>query len=261
MQVQKIDYSFTQTKGYRPLGSPVYRTKDYEGFIFLKEINRNVKGFADLVDSIKQHNLMDVLPCVVNEKNEVYDGQHRIEAAKELNEWVYYVIRPGLTPQDLPLFQVQRPWQQEDWLKYRKLIGENTETYVFFDSLCQNFNLPMNTILYLLTDKFKPFKAFRKGTVKMDKTKQEAYDIVQNVEELQSVVKEISPRKQVKKNAHIAMSMIIRLKGYQHEECKRRMKMNKDATVEAFEFERPKIIMDYFLERVYNFRNPKKIGR
>lgn len=66
------------------------KTKNYSLFKKYAK-NRDIDGrhVEKLIASIKTANLLDCEPILVNEKMEVIDGQHRLEAAKSLNLDIY----------------------------------------------------------------------------------------------------------------------------------------------------------------------------
>lgn len=62
-----------------------YITRDYSVFKYLKG-NRgiNLKNVNSIVDNVRDNGLLPTI-VIVNENMEVIDGQHRIEAFKQLN--------------------------------------------------------------------------------------------------------------------------------------------------------------------------------
>ena len=74
----------------------IHVTKDYDMFSYVignrDIVNKHVK---DLSSHIEQRDLN--IPIIVNEKMEVCDGQHRLEAYKALDLPVHYIIKEGLT--------------------------------------------------------------------------------------------------------------------------------------------------------------------
>lgn len=72
----------------------IYSTDNYEMFRHL-EGNREVLGRArKYVNSIKE--MGQIQPIIINELNEVVDGQARLECCKMLGINVEYIVRPGL---------------------------------------------------------------------------------------------------------------------------------------------------------------------
>lgn len=78
------------------------KTLDYTKF---KPIlgNREVHAahVQNLVVAIERKNLLKHFPLLINEKDEVIDGQHRLAAAMELGVEIYYDVVPGLVIEDV----------------------------------------------------------------------------------------------------------------------------------------------------------------
>lgn len=69
-----------------------------------------------LVDSMQQKNMLMVKPILVNEKMQVLDGQHRLEAAKKLNLAVHYIVQKDAEDMDMVLLNAnQRTWKLVDY--------------------------------------------------------------------------------------------------------------------------------------------------
>lgn len=82
-----------KVRGSRPTGTEIYETKDYEVFTLI-ESNRPIypAHLRRLVSAIKHNNKLQQNPIRVSPDGEVLDGQHRLEAAKELNLPIFYYI-------------------------------------------------------------------------------------------------------------------------------------------------------------------------
>ncbi|SES04030.1 ParB N-terminal domain-containing protein [Streptococcus gallolyticus] len=70
----------------------IFATTDYNYFKKLIG-NRNVEKYAKLKENIERDG--QLVPVVVNEKQEVLDGQHRIAILKELQRPVEFVVKKG----------------------------------------------------------------------------------------------------------------------------------------------------------------------
>ena len=70
-------------------------TDEYNIFTFA-EGNRaiNPAQVKNLIKSIENIGLIPT-PIVVNEKMQILDGQHRVEACRQLKMPVYYIVVPG----------------------------------------------------------------------------------------------------------------------------------------------------------------------
>lgn len=93
------------------------QTKNYD--LFQKHpsntpINETI--VQKLIDSITQRNMLMLKPILVNEKMQVLDGQHRLEAAKQLNQPVYYIVDKSAQDMDMALLNAnQRTWKLSDY--------------------------------------------------------------------------------------------------------------------------------------------------
>lgn len=78
-----------------------------------------------LVKSIASNNLLAQHPIIVNEKMEVIDGQHRLEAAKKLSVPIYYTISRGSGLSDVHrLNTTSRSWKTMDYIQSYIHLGK-----------------------------------------------------------------------------------------------------------------------------------------
>ena len=113
----------------------VYETKNYDMFRQMLG-NRDIKGESEIVESIKRVGLVHN-PIIVNEKYEVIDGQNRLEALRQLDLPVYFIIQKGLGIEACRSLNIgQTNWGTEDYIysfadvgnkNYRRLASLMTE--------------------------------------------------------------------------------------------------------------------------------------
>lgn len=107
--------------------SKIEKTSDYS--LFKKhENNRNLSetNIRNLTFSIKAQNLLSFRPIMVNERMEILDGQHRLEAAKRLGVEIYYQVKKESNHEDIVLLNNnQKKWEFEDYLNYYCSLGNN----------------------------------------------------------------------------------------------------------------------------------------
>lgn len=100
--------------------SEIKRTKDYS--IFKKnESNREIHqcNLKKLINSIRAQNMLEYRPIIVDRELRVIDGQHRLEAAKELGVEIYYQINREAKDEDMILLNTtQRKWVIDDYVNY-----------------------------------------------------------------------------------------------------------------------------------------------
>lgn len=96
----------------------IFETVNYGQFRSIKG-NRAVskKHVTMLMDSITKNNQLDTRPIVVNKNLEIIDGQHRLEAAKNLELPIYYVVKNEADYQEMAfLNSCQANWGTRDFL-------------------------------------------------------------------------------------------------------------------------------------------------
>ena len=135
-----------------PVVAKIYSTTNYAQFKYLhgnRKINKNHK--KRLIISMGKRNLK--VPIIVNEKMQVIDGQHRLEAAKELKLPICYQIIKGLDLKDVQLLNTNTSnWNLDDYMdSYIDLGLEDYEVFKTFMkkygfAYSQNFTLLNNGI-------------------------------------------------------------------------------------------------------------------
>lgn len=111
----------------------VHTTTNYDSFSHLLG-NRHIK--MEAVEGLKrsmENTGIIPMPIIVNERNEIIDGQHRAAAISLLGGTVYYIIVPGLTLQDCVTINCeQHSWKTMDFVytyaeqhypQYEALVG------------------------------------------------------------------------------------------------------------------------------------------
>jgi hypothetical protein len=102
------------------MGKEVYSTTDYS---FFKQITSNreldERHVSKLVRAISQKNMLHLNPIILNYKNEVIDGQHRLAAAEKLGVKVFYVIDELIDKKDIAsLNSNSKNWKVSDYINY-----------------------------------------------------------------------------------------------------------------------------------------------
>ena len=106
----------------------VKQTTDYSIFKYLGE-NRDIKSsdkkFKDLKENIKNKGYL-ISPVVVSSEGYVVDGQHRIQACKELNLPVLYVVNSLINSVEdvVDANNMQRSWSLMDYVKHWAMRGD-----------------------------------------------------------------------------------------------------------------------------------------
>ena len=94
---------------------------DYDSFKFLSENRKidktKVERFQD--ESKKHPHLMEMCPILVNEKREIFDGQHRFLACKENGLPITFIQSSDLKKEDIIIFNKdQKNWNFEDYFHF-----------------------------------------------------------------------------------------------------------------------------------------------
>jgi len=106
----------------------VIETRDYSMF-------KHITGNRDLVESNIQAIANQILhrgqqqPIIINERNEIIDGQHRLEACKRLRIAVKYIKQHGANLEDVISTNiVGKKWTATDYIN--RFAAEGNEDYI-----------------------------------------------------------------------------------------------------------------------------------
>lgn len=145
----------------------VEQTTNYEQF---KDIasNREVdyRHVNKLAKAIAKKNLLHLNPILCNEKLEVIDGQHRLEAAKFLNVPVFYITDGSVSKADIAdINSNAKNWSIIDYINYWAV-----EKRPGFDKLCAFLGeypliQPTTAMLLLSCDCTRDTNALKEGIV------------------------------------------------------------------------------------------------
>jgi hypothetical protein len=133
----------------------VYSTTDYGQFkAILGNRKVNMGNVSKIMQSMKKEHLK--VPAIVNGKMEVCDGQHRLEACKELEVPFYFIIIPNYDLNEVQEINAnQKNWTNDDFLKSFVVRHEADRSlfinYVTMDYLMEVHKVgltPMITMVY-----------------------------------------------------------------------------------------------------------------
>lgn len=134
--------------------SDVYQTSELDVFKKIKG-GRPVNAIhvKKLVTSMKTFGFL-CRPLIVNEKFEVIDGYHRLEAAKSLGLDVFFLVLPGSGINELHVMGLnQKNWSQESFLQsYANLGFPDYMKVAEFFKMNQDFKL--NDIILMCTNQY-----------------------------------------------------------------------------------------------------------
>lgn len=114
----------------------IFETTDYEKFTLL-EGNREIGSLLELEESFDNIGYLPI-PGVVNEKNEIIEGQHRFELAKKKGFPFKYVIVKGTNAETCPyLNRGQKNWKSSNYVHLYARLGD--PDYICLEKLMEKF--------------------------------------------------------------------------------------------------------------------------
>jgi hypothetical protein len=162
----------------------IQSTMNYDLFQFLdgnRKINPNhvfmLKSDPTFAEQFEYH------PIIVNEKMQVIDGQHRLEAARSLEIPVYYVVQKGASHSTVKNINVnQKAWRAEDYLTFYSF--DNKE-FAFVNEMKNLFVINLDFIIATIaafenTSRSTIAAQFKRGAIKI-KNKQQLKDYLQSL--------------------------------------------------------------------------------
>jgi hypothetical protein len=82
--------------------------------------------------------MLEMHPIIVDADLGIHDGQHRLEAARFLDEYIYYYIKENITPNDTILLNTARSnWKLIDYIYY---WSTEDEEYKFMCDIIKKYN-------------------------------------------------------------------------------------------------------------------------
>ena len=115
--------------------------------------NINQTHIEKLKEKILKHGYLQSMPVIVNENYEIIDGQHRVEACKQLGIPVPYVIEKDIQEDLLIDLNVsQKKWTTTDFVAYYAKERHN-KNYERLEELMDITKLDVTTALELAFDK------------------------------------------------------------------------------------------------------------
>ena len=156
------------------MNNTIQSTLDFDKF---KILNGNRKTSTAHINKLKSAfkgntQATKFSPILVNEHMEVIDGQHRLEAIKQLDGVpIYYIVHAGLTLEDAQnMNSMMRNWAPRDYAKSYAELG-NKHYQGFIDLMNEYESLSFTVLLKYASplDNYPTTEMFRNGLFKMDK--------------------------------------------------------------------------------------------
>lgn len=237
----------------------VLMTTNYDLFKIMPDNrNLNLLHIKRLIESFKTKQL--VVPIIVNKKHEVIDGQHRLEACKELGLPVYYLVIPNYGIDEVQILNTnQKNWTKLDYL--HSYVAAGKRPYLEFKTFMENFpELSFQACERILTGLSQ---GKRTGQVQNQKAMMKDFEqgklFIPDLNKSYSVARKIMDFKPFYEGFHkgifaTVMLALLKSKNYNHKEMLHKLsvcpiKMQDCLNVEAYKM---------LLEDIYNHKRQKE---
>lgn len=236
----------------------VFETYDYSKFKSLKG-NRiiNEPNFLRIKESMDKQQLFNVI--IVNEKNEIIDGNHRFKTCKELNLPVYYVVCNGYSLEEVQILNANsKNWTKNDFLdSYCELGYPQYITMRNFMRRHKNYSIGVSMSLLSLANNggYKTKIKIKKNIFKLGEFKckdvEKSHDITIQLTRLAMVTELYNRRSFV-----IAYMKVYLNPNFNYNTFFDKMNRYQSQII-------PCINMEQYLlmfEKIYNYRNSNKVN-
>lgn len=192
----------------------VQSTMDYSQFKNLVG-NRFIREphVRSLMESFKAFpNMAPAKPCIVNERNEMIDGQHRLEARKRLGWEFFYMVIPGLTIADARILNAyQATWHLRDYAESFSASGMKEYTQLL--DIADDYPVAMRSLINYTApgDARATEKSFKLG----EYNPREKHEIIADLKKLHDYA-EITP-KWKEQSLALAVYSLLDNPNYDHE--------------------------------------------
>ena len=130
----------------------IQETRDYSLFKLLGTNRDIVPGHVERLKKAFETfgNITETQPILVNSDYEVIDGQHRLQAAKELHLPVHYIVAQGLNIEDARAVNIlHNGWKAGDYAK--SYAAQGMTDYILYNQFKDDYNLSHKKALILIT--------------------------------------------------------------------------------------------------------------
>lgn len=163
----------------------IQQTTDYDLF---KDIGSNretdSKHVNRLARSIQDKNLLHIHPIVVDMHMRVIDGQHRLEAAKQLGVPVFFVVDGAIEKKDISRLNTnQKNWNMMDYINYYTV--EKIPEYIELSKFINHYeHLKPSAAIALCSSTLTSRSAdIKQGYMDIDNINR-AYEVAENLKEI-----------------------------------------------------------------------------
>lgn len=211
----------------------------------------------ELVESFQEEYLFS--PIIVNEKFQVIDGQHRLEACKKLGLPVYYIVVQGYGMKEIQRFnQNTNNWMNKDFLK--SYCDKKVEPYIEMRKFMECYpSFGMKTTLVLMnlnknTGQVKNYltlsKEFENGRLHIVNLKH-TYEIAKKLMEYQEFFDAFNQHKFI-----VALIALFKNPNFLHEEFIKKLRIQPGALQRCANGEQYRSLV----EDIYNYKRKDKVN-
>jgi hypothetical protein len=264
-----LEYPKLNTIKIMKVVNQVYETNDYSMFKTLKG-NRNVNKLhiRRLRESFKALYLLS--PIIVNQDFEIIDGQHRFEAAKEINKNVYFIICNDYGLREVQILNTNmKNWQKKDYLN--AFCDAGYSDYLQLRNFMRRFSeFPIDACISLLTNASRAERRSSCPELKSETNKGGDYALryfeegkfkvidYDNGVDLAEKIRMVKPFYQGY-NRKIFISAMITLfknENYNHSQFISKLKINSTMMQDCSNVTQYKLL----IEDIYNYRSREKVN-
>lgn len=221
----------------------------------------NVPHKMRLKQSMQEDPLLSLI--MVNERNEIIDGQHRFEVCKELNLPINYVIVYGYGMKEVQILNVNSTnWKKIDYLESHAKNG--LPNYITFKKFMSDFpQLNFSTCLKCLSGLsnsdgekasiggvFVTSKRFENGELKIPNLKK-SYEVANKILDYRPFFAKFNDNTFV-----ITLLYLFKHPNYNHLEMLKKLK-NQPTAISGCKSQNQYVIM---LEEIYNYKRRPKVS-
>lgn len=221
----------------------------YKYYIFKKLVGNRLVGNRKkkIEASINEIGYVPV-PIIINEKNEVIDGQGRLSVCEERNLPIYYMVVAGLGLKDCVAMNANSTrWSQDDFINSFSELGDRN--YIILKSFLERYKkkLTLDVITYSLSEITGYRECIKNGTFKVkQRCLEDADDLCRYLIDTTQDV-QIPGRKG---NLEIALAWCYRNKDIDND-CLKKVVREKSHTFKSYSS-----VSDWLkaIEEIYNFK-------
>jgi len=166
----------------------IQQTTDYDQFdtiIANREVDQS--HVNQLIRSIRQNDLLHINPIIVNKNKEVIDGQHRLEAAKQLKKPIYFIQDDKVDRRHIANLNTnQKNWSLIDYVNY--YCVEKVQEFLDLSRLIRKYPFaPISTLITITSsDGSRNMIEFRNGKLDL-KNYKDAVKILDHINKIRNL--------------------------------------------------------------------------